>query len=153
MQITNGFIYQQRRHGKVQVCAYASIYTICFVSSPSANLDHYREPLKEVGKRVGLTCGWLQSSTKVTETTNGIWTNHTADFHCNWLKLIGLVQVSVLLRFLSLCMRRYSTRFFGRCLILGVVKNVHTGGIPHQETPIWPGNHGHPHQGTFRQFL
>ena len=53
MQLTNRFIYQQWRHGKVQVCAYASIYTIWFVSSSIANLDHYRELLKEVGKELG----------------------------------------------------------------------------------------------------
>ena len=115
------------------------------------DLDCYSDPLKKVCKNIGLACGWLQSPTKIAEKAHRIWAHHTAVFHCNWLKLISLVQVSILLCLLSFCMRCCPTHFFGRCSSMGVTKGVHTGRIPHQESPVWPGNHGHPMVIIFRQ--
>ena len=109
-----------------------------------ADLDHHRDPLEEVDDRVGLSWGWLQSPAKVAEKVHGVWAHRTAGFHCDWLELVGSVQMGVLLGFLSLCMLHDPTRFLGGCLTVGITKGVHAGGVPHQEPPIWPGNHGHP---------
>ena len=86
------------------------------------DLDCYSDPLKKVCKNIGLACGWLQSPTKIAEKAHGIWAHRTAGFHCNWLKLISLVQVSILLCLLSFCMRCCPTHFFGRCSSIGVTK-------------------------------
>ena len=69
-----------------------------------------------------------------------------------WLKLIGLVHVSILLCLLSFCVRCCPTYFFGRCLSMGVTKGVRphrwclTPRISHLTREPWS-----PHQSDFHQ--
>ena len=102
------------------------------------------EPLEKVGKGEWFSSCWLQPPTKLSKAAYGLWPDSATGFHSNRLELVGSVQMGIFLCLLRFSMYCSPTSLFSRCWPIGIGIGVYASGIPHQEFPMWPKDHGSP---------